>query len=104
VHFRQLARMLSRHTWLYTEMVVDQTVVHQSHNLVCPRTTVQKHAVPRPTVPPSSVCCLTSLLFFFRSSVLWRPPDPLCFPSRALSHGIVSLVFPIPGGKDSLHS
>lgn len=39
VHFRQLARMLSRHTWLYTEMVVDQTVVHQSHNLVRPAPT-----------------------------------------------------------------
>ena len=27
VHYRQLARLMSRHTWLYTEMVVDQTLV-----------------------------------------------------------------------------
>lgn len=25
---RQLARLISRHTWLYTEMVVDQTIIH----------------------------------------------------------------------------
>ena len=28
LHFRQLVRMLSRHTWLYTEMVVDKTLMH----------------------------------------------------------------------------
>ena len=28
VHYRQLARLLSRHTWLYTEMVVDSTLIH----------------------------------------------------------------------------
>ncbi len=28
VHYRQLARCISKHTWLYTEMVVDQTVLH----------------------------------------------------------------------------
>jgi tRNA-dihydrouridine synthase A len=28
VHFRQLARLLSRRAWLYTEMVVDQTLLH----------------------------------------------------------------------------
>lgn len=28
VFYRQLARLLSRHTWLYTEMVVDQTLLH----------------------------------------------------------------------------
>ncbi|CAD7700124.1 unnamed protein product [Ostreobium quekettii] len=28
VQFRHLARLLSRHTWLYTEMVVDQTIRH----------------------------------------------------------------------------
>lgn len=28
VHYRQLARLLSRHTWLWTEMVVDKTVLH----------------------------------------------------------------------------
>ena len=28
LHFRQLVRMLSRHTWLYTEMVVDKTLLH----------------------------------------------------------------------------
>ena len=30
LHYRQLARMLSRHTWLWTEMVVDQTIIHTS--------------------------------------------------------------------------
>ena len=33
-HYRQLARLLSRHTWLYTEMVVDQTILHQQEKLV----------------------------------------------------------------------
>jgi len=28
VHYRQLARLMSRNTWLYTEMVVDQTILH----------------------------------------------------------------------------
>jgi tRNA-dihydrouridine synthase A len=28
VHFRQLARYISQHTWLWTEMVVDKTIVH----------------------------------------------------------------------------
>lgn len=28
LHYRQLARLLSRHTWLYTEMVVDSTLLH----------------------------------------------------------------------------
>ena len=28
VHFRQLARLISKHTWLWTEMVVDNTVIH----------------------------------------------------------------------------
>ena len=28
VHFRQLARIISRHTWLWTEMVVDNTIRH----------------------------------------------------------------------------
>ena len=35
-HFRTLARLLSRHTWLYTEMVVADTIVHQEKNLVLP--------------------------------------------------------------------
>ena len=30
-HFRHLCRLLSRHTWLYTEMEVDQTLVHTDH-------------------------------------------------------------------------
>ena len=29
VHYRQLARLISRHTWLWTEMVVDNTLIHQ---------------------------------------------------------------------------
>ncbi|KAL4452462.1 hypothetical protein ABPG75_008124 [Micractinium tetrahymenae] len=28
LYYRQLARLISRHTWLYTEMVVDQTLLH----------------------------------------------------------------------------
>ena len=31
VYYRQLARLMSRHTWLYTEMVVDQTILHSPH-------------------------------------------------------------------------
>lgn len=28
MHYRQLARIISKHTWLWTEMVVDKTVIH----------------------------------------------------------------------------
>lgn len=28
VHYRQLARIITKHTWLYTEMVVDSTLIH----------------------------------------------------------------------------
>ncbi|KAL4450138.1 hypothetical protein ABPG77_010807 [Micractinium sp. CCAP 211/92] len=28
LYYRQLARLISRHTWLYTEMVVDSTILH----------------------------------------------------------------------------
>lgn len=28
VHYRQLARIMSKHTWLWTEMVVDKTILH----------------------------------------------------------------------------
>jgi tRNA-dihydrouridine synthase A len=28
VHYRQLARIISKHTWLWTEMVVDKTILH----------------------------------------------------------------------------
>lgn len=28
VHFRQLARIISKRTWLWTEMVVDKTIIH----------------------------------------------------------------------------
>jgi tRNA-dihydrouridine synthase len=31
VHYRHLARLISKHTWLYTEMVVDQTLIHNPH-------------------------------------------------------------------------
>lgn len=27
-HFRQLCRLISRRTWLWTEMVVDKTIIH----------------------------------------------------------------------------
>ncbi|TKW03239.1 hypothetical protein SEVIR_7G012400v4 [Setaria viridis] len=32
-HYRTLARLISRHAWLYTEMVVAETIVHQKDNL-----------------------------------------------------------------------
>eukprot|EP00191_Tetraselmis_sp_GSL018_P001545 CAMPEP_0177601644 /NCGR_PEP_ID=MMETSP0419_2-20121207/14388_1 /TAXON_ID=582737 /ORGANISM="Tetraselmis sp., Strain GSL018" /LENGTH=414 /DNA_ID=CAMNT_0019094961 /DNA_START=232 /DNA_END=1476 /DNA_ORIENTATION=+ len=32
VYWRQLARMLTKHTWLWTEMVVDSTLIHQHPN------------------------------------------------------------------------
>eukprot|EP00959_Pyramimonas_sp_CCMP1952_P473225 9501375-Pyramimonas_sp.AAC.4 len=32
-HYRHLARLLSRNTWLYTEMVVDKTLIHNPDNL-----------------------------------------------------------------------
>eukprot|EP00271_Cylindrocystis_brebissonii_P005028 TRINITY_DN1697_c0_g7_i1.p1 TRINITY_DN1697_c0_g7~~TRINITY_DN1697_c0_g7_i1.p1 ORF type:complete len:402 (-),score=59.26 TRINITY_DN1697_c0_g7_i1:634-1839(-) len=32
-HFRQLARLMSHHTWLYTEMVVDNMLLHQQPKL-----------------------------------------------------------------------
>ncbi|OEL22419.1 tRNA-dihydrouridine(20/20a) synthase [Dichanthelium oligosanthes] len=32
-HYRTLARLISRHAWLYTEMVVAETIVHQKNNL-----------------------------------------------------------------------
>uniref|UniRef100_A0A7S3R3J5 DUS-like FMN-binding domain-containing protein n=1 Tax=Dunaliella tertiolecta TaxID=3047 RepID=A0A7S3R3J5_DUNTE len=31
VHYRQLARLISRHTWLWTEMVVDKTILNSPH-------------------------------------------------------------------------
>ena len=33
-HYRQLARLISKHTWLYTEMVVDKTLIHQAPKCV----------------------------------------------------------------------
>ncbi|KAF6158549.1 hypothetical protein GIB67_040063 [Kingdonia uniflora] len=32
-HYRTLARMITKHAWLYTEMVVAETIVHQKDNL-----------------------------------------------------------------------
>lgn len=32
-HYRTLARLISKHAWLYTEMVVSETIVHQKENL-----------------------------------------------------------------------
>ncbi|XP_073100213.1 uncharacterized protein [Elaeis guineensis] len=32
-HYRTLARLISKHAWLYTEMVVAETIVHQRNNL-----------------------------------------------------------------------
>jgi tRNA-dihydrouridine synthase len=33
-NYRTLARLISRHAWLYTEMVVAETIVHQKDSLV----------------------------------------------------------------------
>jgi len=30
VHYRQLARLISEQTWLWTEMVVDKTIIHSN--------------------------------------------------------------------------
>lgn len=32
-HYRTLARLISKHAWLFTEMVVAETIVHQENNL-----------------------------------------------------------------------
>jgi len=32
VHYRQLARLMSKNTWLYTEMVVDKTLIHNPNH------------------------------------------------------------------------
>ncbi|KAL4198387.1 hypothetical protein AMTRI_Chr03g45610 [Amborella trichopoda] len=32
-HYRTLARLISKHAWLYTEMIVAETIVHQKENL-----------------------------------------------------------------------
>ncbi|XP_037409740.1 uncharacterized protein LOC119272335 isoform X2 [Triticum dicoccoides] len=32
-HYRTLARLISRHAWLYIEMVVAETIVHQKDKL-----------------------------------------------------------------------
>ena len=31
VHYRQLARIITKHTWLYTEMVVDNALIHNEN-------------------------------------------------------------------------
>uniref|UniRef100_A0A2P2LEQ4 tRNA-dihydrouridine20/20a synthase isoform X1 n=1 Tax=Rhizophora mucronata TaxID=61149 RepID=A0A2P2LEQ4_RHIMU len=33
-HYRTLARLISKHAWLYTEMVAAETIVYQEGNLV----------------------------------------------------------------------
>lgn len=33
-HYRTLARMISKHAWLYTEMLAAETIVYQEDNLV----------------------------------------------------------------------
>ena len=33
-HYRTLARMISKHAWLYTEMLAAETIVYQKDNLV----------------------------------------------------------------------
>jgi tRNA-dihydrouridine synthase len=35
VHYRQLARLISKHTYLYTEMVVDSTLIHNPNTDKC---------------------------------------------------------------------
>ncbi|KAK2991744.1 hypothetical protein RJ640_015478 [Escallonia rubra] len=33
-HFRMLARLISKHAWLYTEMIAAETIVYQKDNLI----------------------------------------------------------------------
>ncbi|KAL6556749.1 hypothetical protein OROGR_006037 [Orobanche gracilis] len=33
-HYRTLARLISKHAWLYTEMIAAETIVYQKGNLV----------------------------------------------------------------------
>lgn len=33
-HYRTLARLISKHAWLYTEMLAAETIVYQQSNLV----------------------------------------------------------------------
>lgn len=33
-HYRKLARLISKHAWLYTEMLAAETIVYQKDNLV----------------------------------------------------------------------
>lgn len=33
-HYRTLARLISKHAWLYTEMIAAETIVFQKGNLV----------------------------------------------------------------------
>lgn len=55
-HYRALARLISKHAWLYTEMVVAETIVHQKENLVS-----------------ELVCFLSSLLYWdFNLFTLWQ--------------------------------
>ena len=35
IHYRQLARLITKHTFLYTEMVVDSTLIHNPHTDRC---------------------------------------------------------------------
>ncbi|KAJ0960179.1 hypothetical protein J5N97_002033 [Dioscorea zingiberensis] len=34
VHYRTLARLISKHVWLYSEMLAAETIVYQKDNLV----------------------------------------------------------------------
>jgi tRNA-dihydrouridine synthase A len=34
-HYRTVARIISKHAWLYTEMLAAETIVYQQGNLVC---------------------------------------------------------------------
>jgi tRNA-dihydrouridine synthase A len=33
-HYRTLARLITKHAWLYTEMLAAETIVYQEDNLV----------------------------------------------------------------------
>lgn len=37
-HFRTLARLISKHAWLYTEMIAAETIIYQSGHLVTDQT------------------------------------------------------------------
>ncbi|RWW41967.1 hypothetical protein BHE74_00052511 [Ensete ventricosum] len=76
-HYRTLARLISKHAWLYTEMVVAETIVHQSENLVKNHSfdMLPPSSSSQVSLLPSSLCGL--LFFLFLPYVAsYSRPDP----------------------------